>query len=113
MIVPPGTEALPLAPFAIEVLVESNVPSELVQAASLQTSKVTLPVSFGSGSLKVAVRVGVAELSGAALAGVTSAGVDGARFAVLFVTETPLAVAAAFPVERARSRIIGSLPGFV
>ena len=90
VIVPPGTVALPLAPFAIDVLVESKVASWVEQLLTAQTWKVTLPLSFGSGSLNVAVRVGVAVLSCAVSAGETSAGVDGAMFAVLFVTETPV-----------------------
>ena len=68
MIAPPGTEALPLLPFAIEVLVESKVASWVEQSLTAQTWKVTLPKSFGSGSLKVAVSAGVALLSCAAFA---------------------------------------------
>ena len=112
--VPPGTAALPLAPLAIAVLVESKVASWVEQSLTAQTWKVTLPVSFVSGSLKVAVSAGVALLSCAALAGETSAGVVGARFVVLFVIERcRVAVAAGLPVGSAVSRIIGSLPGFV
>jgi hypothetical protein len=113
VIIPPGTAALPLAPFAIVELVESNVPSEVVHVGPLQISKVILPVSFGSGSPNVAVNVGVDVFTRALLAGVTSAGAFGARSAVLFVTATPVAVAAGFPVGVAASRTIGSLPGFV
>ena len=40
---------------------ESKVPSELEQLLVEQTSKVTLPVSSVSGSLNVAVSVGVCE----------------------------------------------------
>src|SRR5438034_11669957 len=69
--------------------VESKVPSELEQLLVEQTSKVTLPVSFASGSPKVAVRVGVEVLRRAPSAGDTSAGVDGATFEVLFVTARP------------------------
>jgi hypothetical protein len=92
----------------MDVLVESKVPRELVQAASLQTSKVSLPVSFGSGSLKVAVNVGVCVPTIALSAGETSVGVEGARFVVLFVIE-PLPrepEAAGLPVGVARSRIL-------
>jgi hypothetical protein len=110
---PPGTAALPLAPFAIEVRVESKVASWLEQLLTAQTWKVTFPESLGSGSLNVAVSVGVAVLSRAVSAGETSAGVLGAMFDVLFVRETPLTVAAGFPVGSAVSRIIGLLPGFV
>ena len=110
--VPPGTVALPLAPLAITVLVESKVASWVEQSLTAQTWKVTLPESFGSGSLKVAVNAGVALLSCAALAGETSAGVEGARFVVLFVTEMPVAVAAGFPVGDAVSRTLVP-PGWV
>ena len=77
---PAGTAALPLALTASVVLVESKVPSELEQLLVVQTSKVTLPVSWVSGSLNVAVSVGVAVLSRAVSAGLTSAGVEGATF---------------------------------
>ena len=66
---PPGTAALPLAPTARLVLLESKLPSELEQLLVVQTSKVTLPVSCVSGSLKVAVRVGVVVFRRAASAG--------------------------------------------
>src|SRR6266516_760449 len=95
------------------VLVESKVPSELEQLLVVQTSKVTFPVSTLSGSLKVAVRVGVEVFSRAPSAGETSAGVDGATFEVLFVTARPLAVPAALPVGVAVSRTFGLLPGAV
>src|SRR2546428_12405005 len=49
------------------------------QVVVVQTSKVTLPVSWLSGSLKVAVRVGVVVFRRAASAGETSAGVEGGR----------------------------------
>ena len=99
---PPGTAAQPLALTARLVLVESKVPSELEQLLVEQTSKVTLPVSCVSGSLKVAVSVGVAVLSRAVSAGLTSVGVVGAAFVVLFVIEAfvSVAVTAALPVER-------------
>src|ERR1700730_7247073 len=106
--------ALPLAPFAIDVLVESKVASWVAQLLTAQTWNVTLPLSFGSGSLKVPVSVGVAVLRRAVSAGLTTAGVVGARFAVLFATLTPLTLAAALPFGAAAvSRTIGSLPGFV
>src|SRR5581483_9528916 len=111
--VPPGIAAEPLEPFAIDVLVESKVASGLAHEAAAQTWKVTLPVSLESGSAKVAVSVGVPELSCAPLAGETSAGVEGAASAVLLVTETPDTVAAAFPAGSAVSRTIGFDPGFV
>src|SRR5436309_16043708 len=63
-------------------------------------------VSWLSASLNVAVRVGVEVFSRAPSAGDTSAGVEGATFEVLFVTARPVAVAAALPVESARSRTI-------
>src|SRR3989442_15370084 len=72
----------------------SKVPSELEQLLVMQISEVTLPVSWLSGSLKVAVRVGVAVLRRAASAGGRSAGVEGATFAGLLVTATPPAGAA-------------------
>ena len=97
------------------MLVESNVPSELEQLLVVQTSKVSLPVSFESGSLNVAVRFGVCVPTVPASAGLTSAGELGPAFAVPFVIEPVAseAVAAAFPLGGAVSRIIGSLPGFV
>src|SRR2546427_2551054 len=91
----------------------SKVPSELEQLLVEQTSKVTLPVSWLSGSPKVAVSIGVAVLKRVPSAGETSVGVEGETLAVLFVTATPLALAAALPVDVAVSRTIGSLPGFV
>ena len=112
-IVPPGSVTLPSAPFAIAKLVESKVPSELEQLLVEQTSNVTLPMSFVSGSLKVAVSVGVAVFTRVASAGLTRVGVDGLTFAVLLVTLTPLAPAAGLPVASAVSRTIGSLPGCV
>ena len=97
---PPGTAAEPLLPTVIAVLVESKVPIELEHVMFVQTWKVILPVSFVSGSLKVAVNVGVVVLSSAPAVGVTSTGVDGATFVVLFVIEAfvSVAVTAAFPV---------------
>ena len=111
-IVAPGIAALPLAPLAIDVLVDSKVASWVAQLLTAQTWKVTLPLSFGSGSLNVAVSVGVAVFSRAVSAGDTSAGVVGAMFVVLFVTLTPATVTAALPVGIAVSRIL-TLPGCV
>src|SRR5207253_9816076 len=113
--VPPGIAALPSAPTAIEVLVESKAPSELGQLLVEQTSNVTLPVSFASGSSNVAVSVGVMVFKRTPPPGPTSIGAVGAVFAVLFVIEPfPIdPVAAAFPTGVATSRTIGSLPGFV
>jgi hypothetical protein len=112
---PPGTAADPLAPTASDVLLESNVPSELEQLLVVQTSNVTFPVSCVSASLKVAVSVGVVVLSCTASAGETRAGVDGEAFDVLFVMDALLSVAVldAFPVVSAVSRTIGFAPGFV
>ena len=45
---PPGAAALPSAPTASEVFVESIVPSTVEQLLSEQTWKVILPVSFVS-----------------------------------------------------------------
>jgi hypothetical protein len=103
---PPGIAALPLASFEIAVLVESNVPIKVAQVAPGQTSNVTLPLSFGSGSLNVAVSAGAAVFTRALPAGETSAGVDGAMFVVLFVTLTPDALAAGLPVGVAVSRTL-------
>src|SRR5438067_12543434 len=94
------------------VLVESKVPSELEQLLVEQTSKVTLPVSWLSGSLKVAVSVGVAVFSCAASVGVTSVGAFGAAFDVLFVIDAlfSVAVAPALPVGvavRSEERRVG------
>src|SRR5438128_9621608 len=91
---PPGTAALPLASEVRVVMVYWKVPCELEQLLVVQTSKVTLPVSWVSASLKVAVSVGVVVFRRAASAGETSAGVEGAAFAVLFATAIPLTVAA-------------------
>ena len=82
-----------------------------VHVALPQTSKVSIPVSFASGSLNVAARAGVVVLTRSPSLGVTSAGVLGERFAALFVTLMPLAVAAGLPLASAVSRTIGSLPG--
>src|SRR5438309_8258655 len=111
----PWLEAGRVARRASVVLVESKVPSELEQLLVVQTSKVTLPVSWVSGSLKVAVSVGVAAFTRAASAGLTSVGVDGETFVVELVIEAlrSVAVAAALPVASAVSRTIGSLPGLV
>jgi len=53
--VPAGMGALLLA--VLELL--SKLASTVVQSLVEQTWKLTVPVSLGSGSLKVAVRVGV------------------------------------------------------
>ena len=89
MIAPPGTDAVPFVEFAMpEPVLNVEIGSPpAVQVALPQTSKVSVPVSFRSGSLNVAVRAGVAVSSCAAFAGDTSAGVDGARFVVLFVID--------------------------
>ena len=57
----------------------------VVQAASAQTRKLTVPVSAASGSLKVAVRVGVVVFGKAASAGVTRAGTLGRVVAAVCV----------------------------
>ena len=72
----PGTAAEPFAPFAISAA-EEKVERTVVQAASAQTRKLTVPVLAASGSLNVAVRVGVVVFGKAAFAGVTSAGTLG------------------------------------
>src|SRR5205823_609761 len=108
---PAGTEALSVAPFAPSG--EVKVPRELEQLLVEQTSNVTWPVSFVSGSPKVALSDGVVVPTNTALAGAESEGVLGGRFAVLFVTATPAVLAAALPVGGAVSRTIGSAPGFV
>ena len=105
----PGTWALPLAPFA--AVADWKVPSELEQLLVEHTSNVTLPSSAGSGSLNVALRVGVVELTKTPSAGASRGGVVGARSAVLFVTARPAAVRAGLPVGVTVSRIMGSLPG--
>ena len=66
--------ALPVAPLASVLLEESKLPSELVHAASVQTWKLSVPLSLGSGSLKVALRVGVAVFRRTPSAGETSGG---------------------------------------
>ena len=55
VMVPAGMGALLLA--VLELL--SKLASTVVQSLVEQTWKLTVPVSLGSGSLKVAVRVGV------------------------------------------------------
>src|SRR2546427_3246120 len=112
---PPGTAALPLAPTASVVTVESKVPSELEQLLVVQTSKVTLRVSWVSASLKGAVSVGVVVFRRAASAGETSAGVEGVTLVVLLVIEelVSVAVAVGLLVDVAVSRTIGSMPGLV
>ncbi len=112
MIRPPGTWALPSVLSA--TVGESKVePIGLVQLLSEQTWKRTRPLSFGSGSLKVAVRVGVAVFSRLASVGFTSVGVLGAMLAVLLATARPVVVAARLPAGFAVSRICGSAPGAV
>ncbi len=112
---PPGTAAEPLAATARLVFVESKVPMELEQLLVEQISKVSLPVSCVSGSLKVAVSVGVVVLSLPVSAGETSAGVEGEAFVVLLAIEALFSVAVldALPVVRARSLTIGLEAGFV
>ncbi len=107
---PPGTWALPLAPFA--TVGESTVPSELEQLLVVHTSNVTVPLSFASGSPNAAVSAGVGVLARAPSAGLTSTGVLGARLAVLFVAAAPLELVAGLPLGGAVSRIIGSVVGF-
>src|SRR5882724_7346871 len=111
---PPGTDALPFVELATPaplLNVEMGSPPA-VQVEFAQTWKVTVPVSFGSGSLKVAVSEGVIVFSCAAFEGLTSAGVVGAMFAVLLVTLMPLTVAAGLPVGVAVSRTFVP-PGWV
>src|SRR5207248_7098148 len=98
--VPAGIAALPSAPTAIEVLVESKVPSELEQLLVEQTSKLTLPVSWVSLSRNFVVSVGVMLFRRAPAAGLTGVGVDGETFVVEFVIDAlvSVAVAAALPV---------------
>ncbi len=113
----PGTEADPLVlfatPDALEKVAIGSPPA--VQDGFPQTWKVTVPVSLSSGSLKVALRSGVAELSCRPSFGLTSVGVLGAWFPVLFVIDTfPIvAVAAGLPVGVAGSRTIEPPPGCV
>src|SRR3989442_7046365 len=85
------------------------------QLLVVQTSKVTLPVSWLSASLKVAVRVGVAVLRWAASAGETSAGVEGAALGAVLVTAEFLTGpdTEALPRVRDESRTIRPLPGLV
>src|SRR4051794_36394297 len=111
----PGTDAVAFAPFAVTAtLLKVAIGSPpAVHVAFAQTWKVTEPVSFASGSSNVAVRPGVAVLMRWPSFGVTSVAASGERFAALFVTTIPLAVAAGLPVASAVSRTIGSLPGFV
>ena len=52
----------------------------------MQSSKLIVPVLFASGSVNVAVRLGVVEFTNPALAGEFSVTVLGAASAVLFVT---------------------------
>src|SRR5256885_16172340 len=104
--------ALPLALTARVVLVESKVPSELEQLFVVQTSKVTLPVSWVSASRNFAVSVGVGVLRRAASAGLTRVGVDGATFVVLLGIEALVSVAVAAALT-AKSPTIGLLPGLV
>src|SRR2546427_2350537 len=68
----------------------SKVPSELEQLLVVQTSKVTLPVSWLSGSLKVAVRVGVAVLRRALCLGGKSARGGGGALGGVVAAAPPL-----------------------
>src|SRR5439155_26782363 len=113
--VPPGFEALPLAPTAIEVLAESKVLRLVEQPPAEQTWNLTLPVSFESGSSNVAVSVGIGVFRRAPPLGPTSAGPFAARVGALFVIEplASVAVVAALPAAVAGSRTTGPLPGFV
>ena len=101
---PPGTAALPVWPTVSAVLVELNVPTDAEQLLVEQTSNVTLPVSSVSGSLNVALSVGVAVSVKTASAGATSAGVVGAASGVRFVTACAVYVAAWF-AARSRSAV--------
>ena len=91
------------------------MPSDVEQLLVEQTSNVIFPVSFTSGSPKVAVSVGVCEPTLLPSFGVTRVGMLGAAFAVLFVIDAlpSVAVTAALPVVGAASRTMGSLAGFV
>src|SRR3954469_22257408 len=86
---------------------------DAVQVVFPHTWKVMVPVSLSSWSLNVAVRLGVAVARGEPSAGVTSAGTSGDWLPVLFVIDTfaSVAVAAAFPLGVARSRIFAA-PGW-
>ena len=75
----------PLAMPVLELKVEKGSPPPR-QLAATQSWKVIVPVSFASGSVKVAVRFGVVEFRNAALLGELSVTVFGAASAVLFVT---------------------------
>ena len=111
---PPGTDAEALVLFGIPTLL-LNVPIGVEQLLVVQTWKVIVPVSLGSGSLKVALRVGVAVLSRVAAEGETSAGAVGAMLSVLLVIE-PLASessAASLPAGVVRSVTTGPLLGLV
>jgi hypothetical protein len=112
-----GTLAVPFVALAMPAAVE-NVWSgspPAVHVALPQTSNVNVPVSFGSGSVNVAVRAGVAELTRRPSAGSKSAGVGGAMSAVPFAIDALPSepVAAAFPAGCAESRTTAPLPGFV
>jgi len=69
-------------PTASEVELESNVCRTVPQLESEQTWNVTLPVIVASGPEKVAVTVGVVELTRTVSAGVTSAGTVGVELTV-------------------------------
>ena len=105
----------PFAPTASVVDVESSVWRTVEQSFVEQTWNVTLPVSCVSGSPKVAVSVGVSELTYCASDGVARAGAVGAMSAVLFVNEPFVSEpsAAALPIGTARSRIVSPEPGVV
>ena len=81
----------------------------------MQTWKVMVPVSFASGSLKVALSVGVAVFRCVPSAGETRAGVLGAMLSVLLVIE-PLpreSLSAWLPASVARAVPTGPELGLV
>ena len=96
---PTGTAAEPFWPTFRFVADESKVPSEVEHELSLQTSKVTLPKSSGSGSAKPAESVGVVELMKAPSLGAERVAAVGLWFGVRFVTLVPPYVAAALPAR--------------
>src|SRR3954447_14590290 len=110
---PPGTAPLPFWPTVRVVLEESKVPTDVEQLLVEQTSKVILPVSFTSGSLNVAVSVGVAVFRRVPSAGETRAGVLGATSAVLFAMNAFVGVppSPGFPAGVAVSRTFVLEPG--
>ena len=96
---PAGTAPEPLALTASVVLVESKVPSEVEQLLVVQTSNVTFPVSWVSGSVNVAVRVGVTVFRRAVSAGLTRLGAE-----VASVPDVELAVLVVRGGERRAAR---------